>query len=187
MKKLMIAAAIVCAAAVTQAATFNWKTNARGGAVVGPDGKTMTASTAYIFNGMSSAADIVSNWAAGQTWTTGNLDSREITSAGGIAVKSAGFEVGEKGSAANFDGFFAFSEIIDGKEYLYISSEASKSGSATGTTGITFTESQSPAVFDAAKGYQGAGWYTAAAVPEPTSGLLLLLGVAGMALRRRRA
>ena len=28
---------------------------------------------------------------------------------------------------------------------------------------------------------------TAAAVPEPTSGLLLLLGVAGLALKRKRA
>ena len=30
-------------------------------------------------------------------------------------------------------------------------------------------------------------WSPAAAIPEPTSGLLLLLGVAGLALRRRRA
>ena len=45
---------------------------------------------------------------------------------------------------------------------------------------------------DAAKsasgGYQGAGWYTASSnVPEPTSGLLMLLGVAGLALKRKRA
>lgn len=32
--------------------------------------------------------------------------------------------------------------------------------------------------------YGSAGWY---AVPEPTSGLLMLLGVAGLALRRKRA
>ena len=29
--------------------------------------------------------------------------------------------------------------------------------------------------------------YTAFAVPEPTSGLLMLVGLAGLALRRRRA
>ena len=36
----------------------------------------------------------------------------------------------------------------------------------------------------ASNGYSGAGWYN---VPEPTSGLLLLLGMAGLALKRKRA
>ena len=38
----------------------------------------------------------------------------------------------------------------------------------------------------ASAGYSGAGWYSAS-VPEPTSGLLLLLGMAGLALKRKRA
>ncbi len=35
--------------------------------------------------------------------------------------------------------------------------------------------------------FEGNGTWTAAAIPEPTSGLLLLLGVAGLALKRKRA
>ena len=38
----------------------------------------------------------------------------------------------------------------------------------------------------ASGGYQGDGWYYPN-VPEPTSGLLMLLGVAGLALKRKRA
>lgn len=37
-----------------------------------------------------------------------------------------------------------------------------------------------------AKSGYWSGWQAAAAVPEPTSGLLMLLGVAGLALRRKR-
>ena len=41
-------------------------------------------------------------------------------------------------------------------------------------------------IFGAATGTTATAWSTAA-VPEPTSGLLLLIGMAGLALRRKRA
>ena len=60
--------------------------------------------------------------------------------------------------------------------------------SVTGEASVTAIPAMSTpskaAALDATKGYTGAGWY---AVPEPTSGLLMLVGLAGLALRRRRA
>ena len=49
---------------------------------------------------------------------------------------------------------------------------------ATSTTSVAFGTMASAT--------QNAANWTTAAVPEPTSGLLLLLGVAGLALRRKQ-
>lgn len=185
MKKLMIVAAIVCAAAVSQAASFDWKTAKSGGAVNAYEGGSIVASDVYLF-AATSAADILTAFAKGEDWTSGSLDSSSITTAGKITAKATTFDYGGAGVAATLNAIFAFTENVGGQDYLYISSTATANGPATGSTTLSFTEGGvSTALKDVSSGYAGAGWYTA--VPEPTSGLLMLLGMAGLALRRRRA
>ena len=65
------------------------------------------------------------------------------------------------------------------KDYTYTSSAVASSGlssTSLGTVSFTFTDTIKASGTD--------GWVAA---PEPTSGLLMLLGFAGLALRRRRA
>ena len=74
--------------------------------------------------------------------------------------------------------------------YMYVSPVANPewdSDIGIYTYWIDAQESHIPAT--SASSFNGAGWYSVATsnVPEPTSGLLMLLGVAGLALKRRRA
>lgn len=181
MKKLTIALALVAMAMFANAASFDWKTSARGGAVNGPGtGAALADGTAYLFLA-SSVESVFADWVAGKALAEmGALDSNAI-SAGKVANK-APFESGEDPLKA----FFATSATVGGKDYLYISNEASADAVAVGSASLQFKETATSngAVLDSAAGYKGAGWYSA--VPEPTGAMLLLLGVAGLALRRKQ-
>ena len=217
MKKLMIAAAIVCAAAMAQAAGFSWKSANNDGGVLydgtedstwyaaNPNGTdpVSTGTTLYLFavansGGTSStagalAAKALFNAMTADGWTglanyTGSASWKYTTALGTDSkITTAGIE----GDAykGTFDFFFAAEgKNADGEDVFYISNVLkNKAYGGTGATGVQYTDlaQTSIATFDTAEGWQGAGVYQT--VPEPTSGLLLLLGVAGLALRRRRA
>ena len=149
MKKLMIAAAIVCAAVVSQAAAFNWKTT---------NVKDIDGVNKY------SGKATITLWTAGTSEVYATLTTDMVDGVINVLVG------GNVPAGTKVDAQYT---MTDAKGNVFTST-LKKNISAT-------DPANAPINF----GY--AGTWTAAPVPEPTSGLLLLLGVAGMALKRKRA
>ena len=185
MKKLMIALAIVAMAAITQAASFDWKTSATGKIYEAGTTTLLASGTAYIFDAASvSQQTVLSAFLDDKTWTTGNLDSKAVSAGVISATKGEAFAYGTAGN--NYDFYVA---LVAG-DNIFISDTVSVTAPAVSYEQASFalkTPSQA-AVTELEKtgSFAGGGWYTAS-VPEPTSGLLLLLGMAGLALKRKHA
>ena len=183
MKKLLVIATVMAAVAAN-AASFSWKTTISG-KIYEADSKSLLGSaTAYLFDaGKLSQNDVLTAFSKGTAVST--LAFADKTSVANGAISTKDFDVPTGYSEG--DAFNAYIAIVV-DDNIYIGNVYSVETPETGTKAISMNEASTSqaAARNLSGGYSSAGWYSTASVPEPTSGLLMLIGMAGLALRRRR-
>ena len=188
MKKLMLALGVAVAVTSLQAATVKWNVSgvtAQGSATT--EDYTMLCYISADTTG-AAASDILTV-ASAQALITG----KKLTELEGKAVKTKALTdegaalsgalstyknawvngTGENNTGTFYAIIFNSDDVSTATHYMITSEATVKFGSAASTAQ---TATLSPGT-----------WTAIADVPEPTSGLLMLLGMAGLALRRKRA
>ena len=191
MKKIIIVLASVALAAVSQAATINWGVSG----VYGKDGNLLSGGVAYVFNNKNSG---YANPAALQAALAAAADIDAINAilanadpvlggavSGGSVNNSVDMNTtsipGKTSGVNTFAVIFDTATVTADSNYFITAASGNvKTVDPASTASSSFT------IANQSTASQAAGAWTAAA-PEPTSGLLLLLGVAGLALKRKRA
>ena len=191
MKKLVIAAAIICVAAISQAATFNWTSGSVK--LYGVTAADVTGNGTYA---ASSASADRADKVCTLTYLLTILDGEKVvgTATGDVTYGSlsklgtVGMEVDAAGDGKTYNYVLALTGTqsnlsgrgVDGEfDYSAATLSAEISGTVTTSTmGATNLPETAPS-----------SWTVSGvtAVPEPTSGLLMLVGLGALALRRRRA
>ena len=162
MKKLLVLAAAIVAGVVANAASFNWQ----AANIYGVDGTTKFSGTATLYAIIDNVATAVN---------VANV------SGGAIAKANTTFSDERLLGTGNYDFYFV---IEDGGKTFTSATKENVAAQATATVTVNFGNMQSATQNASNWASSGGGGEP---VPEPTSGLLMLLGAAGLALKRKRA
>ena len=181
MKKLMFILAAAVATVTVQAASVSWTcTNVKDG-----DGNAING-IAYFVNAATLSQSDAAAFTKASDWTTAlsGAYSYTPTTAGkytsAAAVDNATLGLSDGTASQAYLVIFDTATITDASHYYMTEVKSFDTYGGTMTQSVKWG-SQSTAS-------QAAGaWTSVSPVPEPTSGLLMLVGLAGLALRRKRA
>ena len=164
MKKLLIIAAVIVAGVTTNAASFKW-----------------TAANIYGSGGTAKfdgTADLYAYLTTADASTAVKVDTASVV-AGVVKDGSTTGRVFSDDSLTSGTAYNFYFIIEDGGKQ-FTSAVKPATGMDVGSASISFGNQQSAT-------QNASNWSGSSPVPEPTSGLLILLGMAGLALKRKHA
>ena len=182
MKKLIILASAIVMGFAANAATFTWGFN--GGEFYNKAGEELYTGTAFLFLGTGTASDTAFDTSSATLlasggfdedwWAYGNVDADNLSSSEALTSTAAGqaytLILLDMAGATSLDDFVG--------DYALVAGESAQIAVPGAVTSYYADFSSIDPVRTSS---------TMANAPEPTSGLLLLLGMAGLALKRKNA
>ena len=174
MKKLIVAAAIAIGSIAAHASALNWGIS--GGTL---DTTKFASGTAYFLAINDIARPTLADDTAASEWYSANIATVQSSALfTGTVTDGAFYSAAEANDLTrarqNYWMLIDNGEAADADHFIAV---------ATINKGVTFNANSSVAVTAS----WNASQFSTYAVPEPTSGLLMLLGIAGLALKRKRA
>lgn len=190
MKKMIIAAFAVASAAIAQAAAVDWSSGSSY--LVDATGTKQTAleSGSIVLVVLGSQTGWTDGTWSAKKGTLTELQTGEIVNSGKASAKgkvnmSYAFEY-DSAIIKNGDVLAVVFKDADGAYTQLAYYDAKAEGGVGAAVTDTFTVSgMENGLYSGSMSFATQGNFMA--VPEPTSGLLMLVGLAGLALRRRRA
>ena len=192
MKKLIMAAAVAVVSIAANAASINWTiTNiyqpgstadkiATGNGLVYIFCAQDVASSAVI----AALSDTTTTLAEKSTFMSGNsIGSSALTGDGRVATSTAWTKTA--GDYTFYGVILADNALAENGKYAVSTVTASYGWDNSSDTGVSLGNQKT--LTQTASNWATVATSGSSPIPEPTSGLLLVLGVAGLALRRRRA